>query len=230
MSTPYTYLIGWSDKDTFYYGVRYANGCHPSELWKTYFTSSKYVKSFVEENGSPDIIKVRKTFTNTDLARFWEHKVLRRFNVRSDNRFLNKTDNISMPILLGKDNPMFGKTRVFTDEWKRNMSKSCVGRRPPFTGLKHTDETKIRISKTKLSREDLTCNKCGKTVSEGNYYRWHGDQCGIQKSSGTEKMIKIENTTYRSLGDAAKALGVSNATITYRIKSPNFNYNILGGV
>ena len=47
----YTYLIGWTKYNIQYYGVRYAKGCHPDDLWKTYFTSSKYVKEFREKNG-----------------------------------------------------------------------------------------------------------------------------------------------------------------------------------
>ena len=202
MSIPYTYLIGWSNKDTFYYGVRYADGCHPSDFWKTYFTSSNFVKRFFKEYGWPDIIEIRKTFNDVDSARLWESKVLRRIDARSDERFLNKVNIISPFPRPGKDNHMFG--------------------------LKHTDETKSRISKTKLSEKKLTCNKCGKKVSNGNYYRWHGDQCGMQKSSGTEKMIKVENTIYASMTEASRALGVCKGTITYRIKSNNFNYNIVG--
>lgn len=31
----YTYLIGWSSHNKFYYGVRYAKGSNPNELWKS---------------------------------------------------------------------------------------------------------------------------------------------------------------------------------------------------
>lgn len=34
--TPYTYLIGWSKHNKFYYGVRYAKNSNPKELWITY--------------------------------------------------------------------------------------------------------------------------------------------------------------------------------------------------
>ncbi len=61
---PYTYIIGWSLYNKYYYGVRYAKNCNPNDLWKTYFTSSKYVKEFRNNHGEPDIIQVRKTFEN----------------------------------------------------------------------------------------------------------------------------------------------------------------------
>jgi hypothetical protein len=55
--TPYTYLIGWSSTNKFYYGVRYAKKCNPSELFISYFTSSKHVKSYMKKHGNPDIIQ-----------------------------------------------------------------------------------------------------------------------------------------------------------------------------
>lgn len=55
--TPYTYHIAWTSIDKHYYGVRYAKNCHPSDLWQTYFTSSKHVKNTRERYGEPDIIE-----------------------------------------------------------------------------------------------------------------------------------------------------------------------------
>ena len=93
---PYTYLLGWSNLNTYYYGVRYAEKCRPSELLETYFTSSKHVEEFIEQNGLPDIKLIRKTFENKTAARLWENKVLKRMNVVKRDDFLNKTDNISI--------------------------------------------------------------------------------------------------------------------------------------
>lgn len=87
---PYTYLIGWSKHSVFYYGVRYAKKCHPDDLWVTYFTSSKSVKTFRKEHGEPDIVEVRRTFDCYEKAILWEYKVLRRMNVVKDKKWLNK--------------------------------------------------------------------------------------------------------------------------------------------
>lgn len=88
---PYTYLIGWSKLNTFYYGRRTAKNCHPNEFWNKYFTSSKYVKEFVKNNGEPDIIEIRKTFPNNPKSCIvWECKVLDRMDVQHDSRFLNR--------------------------------------------------------------------------------------------------------------------------------------------
>jgi hypothetical protein len=93
--TPYTYLIGWSWLNTYYYGAEYGNGikiANPSNLWVTYFTSSKYVKKFRELHGEPDIIQVRKTFETSSNTRLWEHKVLRRVKAVTRDDFLNKNN------------------------------------------------------------------------------------------------------------------------------------------
>lgn len=78
--------------NTWYYGARYACGCHPKGLWVIYFTSSKYVKKFREEHGEPDVIEIRRTFHTEKKARKWERKVLRRMKVVKSKRWLNKTD------------------------------------------------------------------------------------------------------------------------------------------
>ena len=123
---PYTYLIGWSFYNKFYYGVRYSKHCHPSDLWRTYFTSSKYVKQFREENGEPDIIQIRKIFNNSISARIYENKILKRLNVIHSSKWLNKTDNIS-----------FGPISVkWTEERKRKFSNFKLGKPSPNKGNK----------------------------------------------------------------------------------------------
>ena len=66
---PFTYLIGWSHLDKWYYGVRYKKDCHPNDLWKDYFTSSREVEKFRKNNGEPNILEIRQTFTNGIQAR-----------------------------------------------------------------------------------------------------------------------------------------------------------------
>lgn len=88
---PFTYLIGWSQHNKFYYGRRTAKNCHPGELWTIYFTSSKYVKEFRDEFGEPDIIQIRKTFPNNPKScAIWESKVLKRIDAQHNQKFLNK--------------------------------------------------------------------------------------------------------------------------------------------
>lgn len=96
----YTYLIGWSNLDTYYYGVRYSKHASPDELWIHYKTSSKYVDIFYKEHGDPDIIQIRKMFDDSDKAMKWESTVLRRMHMVDDTRFLNRWDNNMVPLKL----------------------------------------------------------------------------------------------------------------------------------
>lgn len=87
---PYTYLVGWSHLDKFYYGVRYARNCNPSDLLESYFTSSKVVDHYIQKHGLPDVKLVRRTFTDQHKAVEWEHKVLRRLQAAYHDKLLNQ--------------------------------------------------------------------------------------------------------------------------------------------
>ena len=78
---PYTYLIGWSQHNKFYYGVKFAKSANPADLFVKYFTSSGHVKLLLKEHGEPDIIQIRKTFKTREEAIEWEIKCLRRLQV-----------------------------------------------------------------------------------------------------------------------------------------------------
>lgn len=106
---PYTYIIGWKTHNKYYYGVRYAKNCHPSDLWKAYFTSSRHVKSFREQHGEPDVIEVRKIFNSVEKAKLWEEKVLKRLKVSENDVWLNVTESGGPPILRGENNPFYDK-------------------------------------------------------------------------------------------------------------------------
>jgi hypothetical protein len=73
---PYTYLIGWSTQNKWYYGCQYHGKSDPKDLWSHYFTSSEAVKSFREEYGEPDQILVCETFDTALEAKQWEEEVL----------------------------------------------------------------------------------------------------------------------------------------------------------
>jgi hypothetical protein len=108
----YKYVIGWSTKDLWYYGARYAAKADPSDLWVKYFTSSKYVKAMREQYGEPDIREIRRTFTDKKKCQLWEHNVLRRLKAASSDRWLNKTDNISIHYYSMKKNSAPGRAAM----------------------------------------------------------------------------------------------------------------------
>jgi hypothetical protein len=141
----YTYLIGWRKINKWYYGVKYSKDANPETFWKKYFTSSTIVSEIRKEYGEPDIVQIRKTFSNSQKARKWEHKVLKRMKVVIGEKWLNKTDNICFdPKLMseigktkrGELNNFYGKKHSI--EYKENMSKKQK--------LIMTEEKKKRIS------------------------------------------------------------------------------------
>jgi len=79
---PYTYLLKFKPTGQVYYGVSYINHyrgkAHPSQLWNTYFSSSKYVKELIKIYGQEMFdVQVRKVFVCREDAIKWEHKVLK---------------------------------------------------------------------------------------------------------------------------------------------------------
>lgn len=118
---PYTYLLTHAQTGKRYYGVRFAKGCNPSDLFVTYFTSSKYVKLLIKEYGIESFkFEIRKTFDSVEKARKWETKVLSKIGVTKRDDYLNKTDNISRPPIYGLGNP------VHQVGVKKKISKSLL--------------------------------------------------------------------------------------------------------
>lgn len=182
MTTPYTYLLKHKPTGKFYYGCRFADGCHPSEFWNTYKTSSKYVKHLIEQYGSDSFeYEIRKTFSDKNSARVWETKVLKKMNVVHRDDFLNMTDNISISSEAaskgkkGKSFPISEQTKEkmraakigkkMTDETRAKMSEASklnkVGSKNPMFGKKMSEETKQKMRAAKLGKKRAPYNKNG---------------------------------------------------------------------
>lgn len=180
---PYTYLIGWSKHNTWYYGVRFADyskkdTANPAELWITYFTSSKHVDAFRKEYGEPDVIKVRKTFKEKEKARLWEHKVLRRLKVTEREDFLNKSDSISIPSQKGIPKPDGHGEKVGNFHRGRKRSEE--------TRKKISDKAKERVQSEESNKKRSEKLKGRKTWNAGV----SGYKRGKYKTSGKYKPRK----------------------------------------
>lgn len=178
-ASPYTYLIGWSQHDKWYYGVRYAKNAHPDDLWNPYKTSSKHVKSFIEAFGEPDVIQVRKTFRTALQAREWEHKVLRRMRAIHRSDFLNKTDNKSISpdacVLGAITNGSFRDT-----EFQKEMNRRSQERiRDLLEDPEWLDNRNAAISKAKKGKPNTAaqttsyCVGCRELVQPSRLLRSH---------------------------------------------------------
>ena len=118
----YTYLIGWSKLDKWYYGVRFANNSNPNDLWIKYYTSSNKVKEMRLEHGEPDVVQVRKVFNDSHKARLWETKVIQKIGAVKSDRWLNQTDNTDK---------FFheGKRGSFSEDHRKKLSLAKSGKK-----------------------------------------------------------------------------------------------------
>ena len=169
---PFTYLVGWSSINRFYYGVRYGKKSTPDTLWTTYFTSSKDVKEHREKFGEPDVIQVRKRFESPEKARRWEFKVLRRLKAASSVKWLNRREAPAIPTFSGAANPMSGrkhkpstlqilsekaKARKMNADQLRACSERNSGARNPFFGRTHSAKSINKIRRSRAKQNGHNC-------------------------------------------------------------------------
>ena len=166
---PYTYILKCPD-GRFYYGVRFAQGCNPDEFWNSYFTSSDYVWKLIKEYGKEHADwkwEIRKTFNDSEHARAWEHKVLRRLRVIYRDEFWNKSDAKSIAPMTGVNHPYYNKPGPLAGipksaEWSKATSERMTGNNNPMygkTGEAHhlynttaSDDTKLLQSESAIKR------------------------------------------------------------------------------
>lgn len=191
---PYTYLIGWSGFNKWYYGCQYSNSkqrgiAHPSNLWNTYFTSSRYVEDFREQYGDPDIIEVRKVFNEAQKAIRWEQRVLSKLNLAKRSEWLNKHNGgekfyVDEIVAYKISNSLKGK--ILTDETKEKLRRANLGKKQSLETIEkritkikgrkklpHTKEAKLKISKslrgkmhTEEHKEKIRLKMIGRKFSE----------------------------------------------------------------
>ena len=188
-NTPYVYLIGWSNHDKWYIGARWAKDCHPDDLFKTYFTSSRHVKAFIQKHGLPDVIKVRKTFDNIQSARLYEEKLLRRLDVIKSDRWINKSvngrylkhgaqepDHIAKRISAGYKTRLANGGFKVSPEHALRISLSLKGVSKTFT-----ESHKRNLKCHNNNQTTVDCPHCNKSGQLTNMKRWHFDNCSSIK-------------------------------------------------
>ena len=153
---PYTYLIGWKDRNLFYYGVRYKQGCNPNDFWVDYFTSSKKVKTLIHDIGDPDIKEIRKTFNSPESAIIWEQKVLRRMNVIKKENWINANAAGAFKI-----SPEMIKLRTENSKKTKQKNKQIPWNKgkkigpSKLKGVCKSEETKAKMRKPKSEKQNM---------------------------------------------------------------------------
>ena len=188
---PFTYLIGWSQLDTLYYGVRYKDKCNPKDLWSNYFTSSKTVEEFRKINGEPDIIQIRKTFgefdkLNKEEKNFilgYEHTVLRRLCADKNPKFLNKSNGGKNFYILGhsvetRNQMSLNRTgKPKSEQHKLNMKNP--------KSEKHKNNIRISVG------TGINHHSYGKPLSDEHKRKMSETTTGIPKTEEHKKKIGL---------------------------------------
>jgi hypothetical protein len=209
-TTPYTYLIGWSIHSKYYYGVRYAKNCDPSDLWVKYFTSSKLVRDMRELHGEPDVVQVRKTFETAGQAILWEHKVLTRLNILTEIKWLNQSVGGVTAIQQQSSEHIYKRTSNKKHHPKQReialkaLQKACAvntgKRQSEATQQKKRDTYRTNIEKNKIS---------------------------AQRSPWCRYLIDGE--VYVGNKAIMETFNISEPTIYNRVKNPKYDWNRIDG-
>lgn len=182
---PYLYVIGWTEHDVWYQGIQYGKMAHPDNIWKYYFTSSRYVKAFASQYGDPDVIETLP-LSSKEEAISEEIRYQTECDVIHDPRWLNcaingdrirtKNDLTHLRRIADRDRSTDRKRQPWTDEMKARHRETMTGK---GKGKKRSPETRARMA-------------------EANRKRW-------EDNAYREKMSKIaRDARYRSLALATK--------------------------
>lgn len=137
--TPYTYLIGWTKYNKYYYGCQYGRTAHPSNLWKTYFTSSRYVTELRKQLGEPDVVQIRQTFSTRVRCVRAEKRAVQ--VVVKHPHFINK--NVAGAIISGNPTP---RTQKQIEAARRNI-RTALGKAPKDRAWQRTEKYRNTMSK-----------------------------------------------------------------------------------
>lgn len=139
MSTtiPFSYYLYHKPTQQHYYGIKFAKNCSPTDLWTTYFSSSSIVKHLINEYGADSFdVAIRHTFTSSQDALLWEHKVLRRLNASARTNWINRHN---------------GGTKFRSPLHHSEQTKNQL--RKQITGIKRSASTKAKQSAAATVRE-----------------------------------------------------------------------------
>ena len=170
---PYTYLLKFKPTGQTYYGSSYANNkskvAHPTQLWVTYFTSSKVIKKLIEEYGADSFdVQIRKTFLTAKHTLIWEHKVLTRLNAVKDKKWLNRTNGNKLFYLDDNARARLSASKkgyIASEETRKKLSDIHANRSDEekiaikvkasksLSGRTQSTETKAKISKSHIGRK-----------------------------------------------------------------------------
>lgn len=203
--TPFTYCITHLKTGKRYYGSRYAKGCEPSQLGKTYFSSSSLIKKMIESEGiSAFSFSVRRIFSNIEKCRAWEAKLLKRINASKSEMWLNRHNGGQT--FYNIENSAAHR-KAISDGHKRNGK---------LKGVPKSEKAKAAMrsaAKQRLAVSQATRNKISKRVTgSGNpmYGAQRDNSAFLPKMQAAAKEankcpVICEGKIFSSVGDAQLA-------------------------
>lgn len=200
---PFTYLLKFKPTGQYYYGSRYSKHCHPSQLWTTYYTSSKVIKQLIKEHGVDSFeVKITKIFDDKYEARMWEHRLLEKVKASKNPKWLNQHNGSGDFINKGG--------LIFSESHRKKLSESQRGKPKPGTakamignnhnkGKKFSEESKKKLSLARIGNKNrlgvLHTDEIKKIISERTSAALKGIpkkvvECPHCKKSGGEGNMK----------------------------------------
>ena len=229
---PYTYLIGWTSLNKYYYGVEYSiktKIANPKNFWCTYFTSSNIVKQFRDEFGEPNIIKIRKIFNKgSEFERMqkaieWEKKVLQRVDITKDIWLNGRIGGDICPANLVKISRLkYGVDNVFQAESvKQKIKKTNLER----YGVEHPSHSKKLLKKRSDNlKKRYEENPEIKILHQKNLENSMLEKYGVKNPLQSEKIkSKIRKTNMKRYG--VEWASQSKESIEKILKTRNNFYN-----
>lgn len=225
---PYLYVIGWTCHDVWYVGIQYGQKSNPDNLWTTYFTSSNYVKQFVQENGDPDQFQIIKYETAEQVIEA-EIDFIKANNVLADPRWLNK--NGAGAIFMDSDvrdkisKSLTGKPRSETTKEKlRNVNLGKQLSNQTKEKLSKAHKNRIRSDEHQKKLNDSNRKKAldvefRKKLSASNYKRWSDPE--YKEKMITNKRAKSKqyffDGKFRSVAEISELTGIKYNTLRKRL-------------
>ncbi len=208
---PYTYIIGWRKHDKFYYGVRYAKGCSPEDLWVDYFTSSRIVERFRKQHGEPDLVRVHKLFDQEMPARLYEERFLCRVKAASSSRWLNQHNG-------GKNFCL----DFHTDETKLKMK----GRIPWNRGIPWSPQIMLKLEQNAYSkvRGSVGPNR-GKPLSDEQKQKLRMSRLGVKQSEDLKRsrglyLPRSPESNEKRSSTMSRKIWCNDGTVSRRFELP----------
>lgn len=187
--SPFVYLIRHIPSGKFYAGSRTAKGCHYSDLWTNYFTSSKYVKELINSDGidSFQILMIFECVGRNNALQF-ETTLLKAVDAAKSRSWLNKTNSD------GK----FSQTGIFTINCNSRKAKFSKERKKckPYSLERRLNMSagKIGVLASESHKANISASLKGRKHSSEAIAKISAAHRGSKRSNETCEKMRISQT------------------------------------